>query len=231
MATSSSERRSAILKAATRLFEHYGHGKTTIADVAREAQVGVGTVYLEFESKESIVEELSLSTHVSVLDAMRAASNSSHDPARRLSAVLETRTRCFIELGQRGQHASELLHCKTEGVRTAHERFKKEERALLEGIVRAGQRAGAFAACEPAAAAALVQRAFVSLAPPSIFGSADDATRASVDLCNLLLHGLLAKKTAAGLATNNGTPSRYARHSAASGQKLGPTRKAARRAR
>ncbi|MBN8868187.1 MAG: nitronate monooxygenase [Solirubrobacterales bacterium] len=70
--TIASSRRLAILEAATRLFEHYGHGKTTIADVAREAQIGVGTVYLEFESKEAIVQELSRSTHVAVLEAMRA---------------------------------------------------------------------------------------------------------------------------------------------------------------
>src|SRR3954453_13633623 len=100
--TSSLERRSAILRAANRLFEHYGHGKTTIADVAREAQIGVGTVYLEFESKEAIVQELSLSTHIGVLDLMRAASmKSAGDHAARLTEVLHTRTRCFLELRAR----------------------------------------------------------------------------------------------------------------------------------
>ncbi len=198
MTTSSSERRTAILKAATRLFEHYGHGKTTIADVAREAQVGVGTVYLEFDSKEAIVQELSLSTHVGVLDAMRSASEAGADPAHRLSAVLEARTRCFLELGRRGQHACELLHCKTEGVRAAHQRFKEQERELFEAIIRDGQSAGVFATSESSTTlAALVQRAFVSLAPPSIFGPDDDAARASRDLCRLLLNGLLAKNSAA----------------------------------
>ena len=198
MTTSSSERRTAILKAATRLFEHYGHGKTTIADVAREAQVGVGTVYLEFESKEAIVQELSLSTHVGVLEAMRAASAGRADHAGRLSAVLEARTRCFVELRRRGQHACELVHCKTEGVRAAHQRFKEQELELLEVIVREGQSAGVFGPTEPREIAALVQRAFVSLAPPWIFGAADeDAMRISSDLCRLLMHGLLTRKDAA----------------------------------
>ena len=204
MTTSSSERRAAILKAATRLFEHYGHGKTTIADVAREAQVGVGTVYLEFESKEAIVQELSLSTHVGVLDAMRAASSGRTDHAGRLSAVLEARTRCFVELRRKGQHACELVHCKTEGVRAAHQRFKEEELELLEGIVREGQSAGVFAPSEPHEIAILVQRAFVSLAPPWIFGTDEDATRASSDLCRLLVHGLLARTDAASSAKKSG---------------------------
>src|SRR5262245_42007661 len=105
-------RRSAILKAAARLFEHYGCGKTTIADVAREAQIGVGTVYLEFDSKEAIVKALSQSTHDRVLDAMRSA-NTGDDYAKRLSAVLVARTECFVALRRKGQHACQLLYQKT----------------------------------------------------------------------------------------------------------------------
>jgi AcrR family transcriptional regulator len=195
MTTSDSARRSAILKAATRLFEHYGHGKTTIADVAREARIGVGTVYLEFESKEAIVQELSLSTHVGVLDAMRAASEkNAADPAARLAAVLQARTRCFLELRARGQHACELVHCKTEGVRAAHERFREDERVLFETIIRDGQRAGMFGPSDPSSIAASIQRAYATLSPPWIFGTDNDATRASTELCELLLHGLLAQQ-------------------------------------
>ncbi|MBX3209123.1 MAG: TetR/AcrR family transcriptional regulator [Labilithrix sp.] len=193
MATSS-DRRTAILRAAERLFEHYGHAKTTIAEVAREARIGVGTVYLEFESKEAIVEELSLSTHAGVLDAMRAASTLEGDHAARMAAVLRARTRSFLELRKKGQHACDLVHCKTEGVRVVHERFREREHALLAELVEEGRDAGAFAACTPASIAALVQRAFTSLSPPWIFGSDDDAMRASDELCQLLLHGLLAAK-------------------------------------
>ncbi len=196
MTTSSSDRRSAILSAATRLFEHYGHGKTTIADVAREARVGVGTVYLEFDSKEAIVQELSLSTHVGVLASMRAASDACTDPAKRFAVVMEARTRCFLELRRKGQHACELVHCKTEGVRVAHQHFKEQEHQLFQSLVREGQRTGVFTPGDPATIAALIQRAFVSLAPPHIFGSDDDATRASADLCQLLLHGLLVESRA-----------------------------------
>jgi AcrR family transcriptional regulator len=193
--SSPSERRVAILQAATRLFEHYGHGKTTIADVAREAQVGVGTVYLEFESKEAIVQALSLSTHVEVLEAMRTASaRHQGDCTARLTAVLRARTSSFVALRKRGHHACELVHCKTEGVRAAHDRFREDERALFEQIVAEGQIDGAFAASSNAAAlAALIQRAYASLSPPWIFGSDEDAVRASNDLCQLLLVGLEAR--------------------------------------
>ena len=211
----SSDRRSAILKAATRLFEHYGHGKTTIADVAREAKIGVGTVYLEFTSKEAIVQELSLAAHVGVLDAMRAAVKPDDDFAAQLTAVLEARTRAFVDLRKKGEHACELVHCKTDSVRLAHQRFKEQEQAIFEVIIQRGQSKGVFAACEPGLAAALIQRAFASLSPPWIFGSDDDALAAAADLCKLLLHGLLVVKDPRAFVTEAPSSARAPRASAA----------------
>ncbi len=44
-----------ILDAVDLLLERYGYGKMAIADVAREAGIGKGTVYLFFPSKEELV--------------------------------------------------------------------------------------------------------------------------------------------------------------------------------
>lgn len=187
---SSKDRRAAILGAAARLFEHYGHGKTTIADVAREAHVGVGTVYLEFDSKDAIVQALSSSSHGAVLDAMRAAATPPRAPAARLTAVLVARTRSFVALRNRGEHACELLFCRADAVRIAHERFESDERTLLVAILEDGTRKGAFAERDPVATAQLVQRAFASLSPPWIFEAPEDAVRTAQGLCRVLLHGL-----------------------------------------
>lgn len=43
-----------ILCAAASLFERYGYSKTTIEDIAAAANIGKGTVYLHFSSKEEI---------------------------------------------------------------------------------------------------------------------------------------------------------------------------------
>lgn len=207
MATpSANDRRSTILKAAARLIEHYGHGKTTIADVAREAGVGVGSVYLEFASKEAIVQELSLAAHVGVLEAMRAAVKAHEDCARQLTAALEARTRAFVELQKKGEHACELVHCKADSVRAAHQRFKEQEQVILEVILQRGQSEGTFAPSEPTATAALIQRAFASLSPPWIFACDDDAAKATVELCHLLLHGLLTEKDTRAFVRASPTP-------------------------
>src|SRR5512139_3461660 len=81
-------RRGGILEAAEKLFRHYGPHKTTIGDIAREAGIGVGSIYLEFCSKDDIVAELSGRRHHRVLSAMQRAAGTARGE-KRLSAALE----------------------------------------------------------------------------------------------------------------------------------------------
>ena len=52
------ERETRILQAAAQLFAHYGFDKTTVSDIAREAGVSKGAIYLHFASKEELLEAL-----------------------------------------------------------------------------------------------------------------------------------------------------------------------------
>src|SRR4051812_15247688 len=99
MSSVDAERRQQILAAAERLLRHYGPHKTTMAEIAREATIGVGTVYLEFPSKEAIICELSTLRHGAVLDAMReAAGKSSARCCDRLRMMLDARVLGFLKL-------------------------------------------------------------------------------------------------------------------------------------
>ncbi len=190
------DRRVTILSAADRLFRHYGHAKTTIADIAREAGVAVGSVYLEFSSKEAIVEELSSGTHGRVLEGMRRAARDLQAKgfAVRFTAVLEVRVERLLDLRGEGQHACELVFCKADGVKSARARFEQEEHALLRALLEDARDAGALGAFEPRVAAALVQRALASLSPPVLFElGADEARRTARQMAELLLCGLSAR--------------------------------------
>ena len=169
-------RRRAILECATRLFRHYGHAKTTVADIAREAQMGVGTFYLVFPSKEAIVEELSSSAHVRVLQAMREVAEArAYDSfGERLSGVLEMRVTMFQKLAQEGQHACELVHCNSGPVKGVHARFREDEAALLEEIVKEARTTGEVAPVDVKRVVALVQRAYATLSPPWLFEQAPE---------------------------------------------------------
>src|SRR5688500_6337896 len=52
------DKREAILRAATRVFAHNGYFNSKVADIAREAGVADGTVYLYFKSKEEILHSI-----------------------------------------------------------------------------------------------------------------------------------------------------------------------------
>jgi AcrR family transcriptional regulator len=52
------QRENRILDVATKLLLHYGYDKTTVNDIAREAGVAKGTIYLHFDSKETLFNAL-----------------------------------------------------------------------------------------------------------------------------------------------------------------------------
>ncbi len=52
------EREHRILDVASRLITHYGYDKTTVSDIAREAGVSKGAIYLHWKSKSALFEAL-----------------------------------------------------------------------------------------------------------------------------------------------------------------------------
>ena len=194
------QRRQHILSAAERLLRHYGPAKTTIADIAKEADVGVGTVYLEFLSKEAIIEELSRSWHTAVIAAMRsaagggAAGGSAARYGERLCAVFDARLESFLRLAEQGAHARDLVHCVRPCVQNAHSHFEAAERALLVDFLRAGTQARELAVKDLETTAITLQRAYSSFAPPRIFGQpVDEVRRLHAAMHELVLNGLLER--------------------------------------
>jgi len=53
-----SEKRAQILTLAKKKFERFGFNKTTVDEIAKDANISKRTLYQEFENKEKILEEL-----------------------------------------------------------------------------------------------------------------------------------------------------------------------------
>jgi AcrR family transcriptional regulator len=86
------ERRDAILAAARDLFFEHGIHRTTVDDVAARAEVAKGTVYLYFESKETLLAHLLLEGLDALGDALAEAyaesvPHTAETRLRRLSAA------------------------------------------------------------------------------------------------------------------------------------------------
>jgi AcrR family transcriptional regulator len=73
-------RREAILKAALQVFAAKGFAATRLDDVAAKARIAKGTVYLYFEDKEALFEQLILGFAAPVLEQVRVAAVDSDLP-------------------------------------------------------------------------------------------------------------------------------------------------------
>jgi AcrR family transcriptional regulator len=103
-------KREAILAAALELFGRYGFRRTSIDDIARQAGVAKGTVYLYVENKEALFRTLARSLFDGVLgNARAAAAERTGSVAARLTAILDAKFGFFHDLLHRSPHASELL--------------------------------------------------------------------------------------------------------------------------
>jgi len=137
-------RREQILGAAEELLQHYGYAKTTVADIARQAAVGVGSVYLEFRSKDEIVAALAEQRHCAVLEAMRRAAAGEGPFADRLVALIEERVAHFVRYLQQGQHGRDMITCGCAAVGRVHAQYREDEVALVTELLSRAHEAAEF---------------------------------------------------------------------------------------
>ncbi|MFH8366250.1 TetR/AcrR family transcriptional regulator [Streptomyces sp. NPDC018031] len=83
-----SEKRRRLTRAAARVLHEQGVERTTLADIAREAEVPVGNVYYYFKTKDELVSA-ALAEHSAHLDEITARLEQSDDPRDRLKALVE----------------------------------------------------------------------------------------------------------------------------------------------
>lgn len=82
-----SDKRDAILRAATKVFAQNGFFQSQVADVARVAGVAAGTVYLYFRGKDDLLVSIFERSMREVIAEGRAALEGVKDPAERLRLI------------------------------------------------------------------------------------------------------------------------------------------------
>lgn len=83
-----SQKRRRLTAAAAKVLHEQGVERTTLADIAREADVPVGNVYYYFKTKDELVRA-ALAEHSAHLDELAALLDELTDPRERLKALIE----------------------------------------------------------------------------------------------------------------------------------------------
>lgn len=151
--------RQRILDAAERLLGRYGYRKMTVDDLAAEAGIGKGTVYLSFRSKEDAV----LATVDRIVDAvcgeMKRVAKTKTAAPERLRRMLRARVLVrFDRVAHYRASLADLLDAVRPGLLARRARHFAREAAILEAVIRQGLEDGELVAVPPARTArALVQ--------------------------------------------------------------------------
>jgi TetR/AcrR family transcriptional regulator, regulator of autoinduction and epiphytic fitness len=105
-------RRAEILDASLRVFGQYGYRRTSMDDIAREADIAKGTIYLSFTSKEEVFQALAQRLSRQMLTGAEAASRRPGTAADKLAAMHAAWFGTYAETITRSPHAAELLDAK-----------------------------------------------------------------------------------------------------------------------
>jgi TetR/AcrR family fatty acid metabolism transcriptional regulator len=150
------DKREAILKAATRVFARSGFFQSQVADVAREAGVAAGTVYLYFRSKDDLLVSLFERTMREAIAEGRAALEGVVNPRERLTRL----ARLHLERLGRDRDLAVVFQVELRQSTKFMERFSstylRDYLGLIRDTVAQGQAAGHFRADMNATIAAKV---------------------------------------------------------------------------
>jgi AcrR family transcriptional regulator len=138
-----------ILRAAEQVMAHKGVHATTIADIAEAADVGVGTFYLHFGTKEALFDALVADTVERMKDAIDQARAGATNVIEEVEA--STRALCRFASDNRQVFRVGFGHGSTyhEVVREAQEMFAAD----IENTIERGAAEGLFSDIDPALAA------------------------------------------------------------------------------
>jgi AcrR family transcriptional regulator len=189
----------AILDATDRLLARFGYRKMTVEDIATDAGIGKGTIYLHFSSKEEVV----LSHIDRIVDRLRdrltEIAHSDSTAGNRLRLMLLTRVLFrFDSIQHYTQSLNDLLASLRPGLLRRRAEYFEAEAQIFAEVLTAGRQSGEFSFDDAHATAHALLQATNGLLPYSLstteLGEREEVEQRTADVANLMLQGLLSRK-------------------------------------
>ena len=138
------DKRDAILRAATQVFARHGFFHAQVADIAREAGVAAGTVYLYFRGKDDLLASIFERTMKEAIADGRTALEGASSPTDRLQRI----ARLHLERIGRDRDLAVVFQVELRQSTKFMERFSashfREYLGVIRGVIAQGQAAGEF---------------------------------------------------------------------------------------
>ncbi len=135
-----------IIDAATKVFAEKGFFQSRVADIAREAGVADGTIYIYFDNKDDILISLFEEQMRLVLENMESKLSEVENPAEKLRVFALT----HLKLVEDNQSMAEIIQVELRQSSKFIKEYKNEQFAryldIIAGIIREGQEKGIFRA-------------------------------------------------------------------------------------
>jgi AcrR family transcriptional regulator len=189
------EVRDAILDAADRLLARYGYKKMTMDDLAQEAGIGKGTIYLHFPGKQEVALARIDRVINQLVARLREIAQSDISPQNKIRQMLLLRVLYRFD---RAQHYSQSLNALLAALRStllarrqAH--FQQEAEVLAE-VLTEGKKAQLFKFDDALETAYALLLATNSLLPYSLstqeLGKREEIEEKATRIATLLIKGL-----------------------------------------
>jgi TetR/AcrR family fatty acid metabolism transcriptional regulator len=198
----SADKRERILRAATRVFAKNGFYATRVSEIAKEAGVADGTIYLYFENKDDVLISIFQDRIGALIEILQEIA------ARPIPVEERIRTIIEMQLGLL-EEQRDLAEVVTVNLRQSSRLLKQyaaplftQYLELIAGVVADGQREGVLRSdVSPRVAARALWGALDGLTVTWALGTPDQAPqpaqlrKASVQFATLFLEGLRARST------------------------------------
>jgi len=133
-----------IIDAATKIFAKKGFHQARISEIAREAQIADGTIYIYFENKDDILISLFEEQMNAVLDNMVEKISEQNNPIKKLEKFALT----HLQLIEQNKNLAEIIQVEIRQSSKFMKEYKNEKFTqyldLVGKIIQEGQENGIF---------------------------------------------------------------------------------------